>query len=135
MKQTHIHKNIVLFDGECAFCNQFIVFLLKHNKEMYFASLNSKFGRKLLTKNDLYNVKLQSIIYLKNSQIHIKSNAVLLILKDLGGIWHLMSYLRFLPIYFRDIIYEFIAKHRYKIIKAKKHCIIPNLEDRERILY
>ena len=45
-------KHIILFDGECSFCNFWVKFVVKRDKKdlFRFASLQSDVGKKLLTR-------------------------------------------------------------------------------------
>jgi predicted DCC family thiol-disulfide oxidoreductase YuxK len=64
-----------------------------------------------------------------------RSDAVLFVLEQLGGIWRLASrILGLLPRTVRDFAYNAIARRRYAIFGRSESCILPNPKDRDRFL-
>ena len=79
--------------------------------------------------------KIDSIIlYEPDISYDIKSTAALKILQDFSGIWNLFSILLLLPEGFRNLIYDYIAKNRYKWFGKKEKCMIPTPELKEKFL-
>lgn len=107
-------KNIILFDGDCNFCNYWVIFVLKRDKQKVFtfASLNSEIGNKLKLEHQI-PLTVDSIVLIKNDQIFIKSQAALEIAKKLGGGWFMMASFKIIPTFIRDIFYDVVAKNRY----------------------
>ena len=79
---------IILFDGECHFCNKSVQFIIKRDPQAVFkfASLESEIGRQLIKK---YRVpkNVNSLILLDNNRYYSKSTAALKISKNLQGFW------------------------------------------------
>ena len=120
------HKSIILFDGVCTLCSFSVQFIAKRDMKgyFYFASIESEIGEKLVAKYELKDI--DSLILIQNNKAYIYSDAVLEIIHALDS-WHRYLYVfRYLPKYFRDIFYKFIAKYRYKIFGKKESCLIPN---------
>ena len=128
------HTSIILFDGICNLCNGAVQFLLKRDKteQFIFASLQSDAAKNILLQYNVKKMTLDSIILIEDDQLYQKSTAVLRICKQLDRPWSLLSYTEFLPLRFRDKLYEFIAKHRYKWFGRKDTCImmIPKYKNR-----
>ena len=128
------HTSIILFDGICNLCNGAVQFLLKRDKteQFIFASLQSDAAKNILLQYNVKKMTLDSIILIEDDQLYQKSTAVLRICKKLDRPWSLLSYTEFLPLRFRDKLYEFIAKHRYKWFGRKDTCImmIPKYKNR-----
>lgn len=126
---------IILFDGECNFCDKSVLFIIKRDKQAYFsfASLNSKIGKQLLKK---YNVpkEVNSLIVIEDGHIFTKSSAVLQICRHLSDGWKFFTIFSFLPKRVRDSLYEFIAKNRYKWFGKNDSCILPTPDVRNRFL-
>jgi len=85
---------IVFYDGYCVLCSKSIDFILSRNTlaAFRFASLQSDFAQETLPERGypIANIKnLSNIVYLRHNDIKIKSDAVLSILWDLGGIYKL----------------------------------------------
>ena len=84
-----ISHPVIIFDGVCNLCNSSVQFIIKHDKKQVFrfASLQSEFGKKIITKFDLANKNIDSIILFENNYVLIKSTAALQIAKKMGGIY------------------------------------------------
>jgi predicted DCC family thiol-disulfide oxidoreductase YuxK len=128
-------NNIILFDGECNFCNFAVQFIIKRDKKALFrfASIESNAGKEILKA---FNVSknIDSVILVENNKCYYKSSAVFRICKKLNGAWKLLYCLILLPRLLRDYFYSIIAANRYKWFGKKDHCMIPSPEIRKRFL-
>lgn len=126
---------IILFDGECNFCDKSVQFIIKRDPKGYFkfASLQSDIGIKLLEK---YNASpdLDSFVLIDGNNCFFKSSAALRVCKNLKGFWKLPYLLLIVPKPIRDIFYGIIAKNRYKWFGTKDSCMLPSPEERKRFL-
>lgn len=131
--QTNQH--IILFDGACNFCNFWVRFVIKRDKKnrFRFASLHSEVGKELKIKYQLGN-EIDSVVLIKNNKFYLKSNAVLEIAKNLGSLWFLLNMLKIIPLFVRDKVYDFIAKHRLKWFGKQTCDVIPNQEIKHKFL-
>ena len=129
-----LERPIIFFDGVCVLCNGFADFILKWDKKklFYLAPLQGVYAKKNLPKKHYEN--LNSIIYLKEEKIYTRSDAVLNILFDLGGVWKACLVLFIFPEILRNIIYRSIANKRYKWFGKKDHCRIPFPDEKDRFL-
>ena len=65
----------------------------------------------------------------------VRSSAVLRVLRYLGGAWSLVAWAGTLvPRSVRDRVYDFIARHRHKLVRGAPACVIPTPDQRERFL-
>ena len=69
-----------------------------------------------------HNVFEDSIIYVQDEKVYIYSDAVLEIVKELGGFFRYLYFFKMFPKKLRDIIYTLIARHRYKIFTQDDRC-------------
>jgi predicted DCC family thiol-disulfide oxidoreductase YuxK len=126
---------IVLFDGECNFCDASVQFILKRDPQanFKFTSLQSDKGMELLKK---YNVPIEidSLVLIDEEQYFTQSTAALKIAKKLTGPWKLFYIAIIVPMPFRDFIYRWIAKNRYKWFGKKQQCMLPTPDQRKRFL-
>ena len=108
--------NIVLFDGICNLCNASVRFITRHdrNSSIAFASLQSETAKQLLLKMNIDSQKIDSIIFISNEKIFIKSDAAIEIAKLLNGFPYYLKYFQFVPRSIRDFVYVVIAKNRYR---------------------
>lgn len=128
-------NGIVLFDGECNFCNGSVQFIIKRDKLGYFkfASLQSSAGQTLLEKYSIFT-NVDSIIFIENNRTFIESAAALQICKHLDGAWKLCTIVKVVPLPIRNRVYKLIAKNRYKWFGKRQECMIPTVEQRQRFL-
>ena len=126
-----INKKIILFDGVCNLCDSSVQFIIKRDKNDVFryAALQSETGEKLLAERNIDSNEIDSIILIEpNVAYYTKSTAALEIGKNLKGLRTISSILLWLPESFRNIVYDFIAKNRYKWYGRKADCMIPTEE-------
>lgn len=127
---------ILLFDGECGFCNKTVQFFLKqekNSKHMHFAALESEEGL-ALRKHFHIDDKIDSIILIRDHAAFIKSCAALRLTQYMKGAWPLMSVFVIIPPFLRNIVYDFIAKRRQKIAGRVQSCELLSADDRKRFL-
>ncbi|RYG73354.1 thiol-disulfide oxidoreductase DCC family protein [Lentibacillus lipolyticus] len=128
-------NNIILFDGECNFCDHSIQFIIKKDKKAIFkfAAIQSDAGQKIIRN---FNVpdSINSLILIKNNKCYFKSSAVLRICKKLTGVWKIFYCLLIIPKWLRDYVYGIVAKNRYKWFGKKDSCMLPSPEIRNRFL-
>ncbi|QLG46973.1 thiol-disulfide oxidoreductase DCC family protein [Costertonia aggregata] len=124
-------KKIVLFDGVCNLCNASIQFVIKRdtNDVFRYAALQSEVGQKLVSERGLDTSQIDSIILIEPGvAYYTKSDAALEIGKHLRGYRTLSSLLKLIPSGFRNIIYDFVARNRYKWYGKQDDCMIPTPE-------
>ncbi|GAM14727.1 thiol-disulfide oxidoreductase DCC family protein [Mesobacillus selenatarsenatis] len=126
---------VILFDGVCNFCDASVQFILNRdpNETFHFASLQSEAGQELLKK---YHVRddVDSMILIENDKVYYKSSAALRISRHLHGAWKLLYVFMVVPAPIRNIVYDFIARNRYKWFGQKESCMLPPPNVRKRFL-
>lgn len=126
---------IVLFDGECNFCDASVQFIIKRDPKGYFqfAAQQSDSGIMLRSKYAVPDT-LDSILVIDQHRVYNSSDAALHISKHLNGLWSILYVLKVIPKPIRDVVYKFIAKNRYAWFGKKDSCMIPSPEIRNRFL-
>jgi len=129
-------KPIILFDGICNLCNGSVQFIIKHDlkKQFLFASLQSDAAAKLLLHLNNKNIELNSLLLIEEKTIYEKSDAVLRIARQLNPIWNAFYVFKILPKGFRDVVYDRIAKNRYKWFGKKDTCMFEIMEHKNRFI-
>ncbi|NLY78702.1 MAG: DUF393 domain-containing protein [Lysinibacillus sp.] len=127
-------KSIILFDGDCSFCNRSVQFIIKRDpkKVFQFASLQSEIGIHLKHLHQVPN-QLDSMILIEGDKYYIKSTAALRICKNLKGFWKVFYLLIIVPKPIRHKVYDFIAKYRY-LFNKNDVCMLPSPSDLDRFL-
>jgi predicted DCC family thiol-disulfide oxidoreductase YuxK len=124
-------KKIILFDGVCNLCNSSIQFVIKHDAQDIFryAALQSEVGQKLISERGIDTYKVDSIILIDPGvAYYTKSDAALEIGTQLKGYRTISKLFRLIPSSLRNIVYDFIAKNRYKWYGKKEQCMLPTPE-------
>lgn len=127
-------RRIILFDGDCSFCNQSVQFIIRRDpkKAFQFASLQSELGQRLLNKHKIPST-IDSLVYVEGDRCFVKSTAALRISRHLRHVWKVFVVLLFIPSQLRDLVYDLIAKNRYRL-KRTATCPLPKKEDLNRFL-
>lgn len=116
-------RKIVFFDNNCLLCNRTVLFLLKRDKYtvLQFAPIGGE-------TFDFHNLKINSknensVIFLNNGKISLRSTAILKILYQLPFPWKLAIVFTIVPASIRDFAYRYIAKNRMKFFGKNNMCI------------
>lgn len=116
---------LVFFDGHCHFCNGSVNFTQKRDKRrrIFYSPLQGSTAARVLPHLDANHP--ESVVYFRKGKIFYKSSAALMIARDLDGLWPVFSILLLIPAYLRNLVYTYIAKHRYHWFGRRESCKIP----------
>lgn len=128
--------SIVVFDGECAFCDGSVKWIIARDRagRFRFAARQSVVGQKLLADHGLPPEGIESLILIEGQRVATHSTAVLRIAKALPFPWKMAGLFLLVPRGIRDVFYRAFAKRRYKLAGKKDACSVPTAEQRARIL-
>ncbi|UJH67417.1 thiol-disulfide oxidoreductase DCC family protein [Allomuricauda sp. SCSIO 65647] len=124
-------KKIILFDGVCNLCNGAIQFIIKRDKKDVFryAALQSDLGAQLVKERGIDTSTVDSFVLIEPGMAYyIKSDAALEIARSFGGVWKLLQIFKWIPSSFRNVIYDFVARNRYRWFGKKDQCMVPTPE-------
>ncbi|HXD31998.1 MAG TPA: DCC1-like thiol-disulfide oxidoreductase family protein [Pyrinomonadaceae bacterium] len=123
---------IVLYDGVCGLCNRLVQFLLKHDRRdrLRYASLQSDFASSILTRQGANPHDLDTVYVVVNhnqpgEKLLARSDAILALGKELGGIWSMAVAGKVLPRVVRDGMYKLVARNRYRVFGKHESCMMP----------
>ena len=131
------HANrLVLFDGVCNFCNFWIQFALKRdrNKKLKFGSLQGETAQQILPQYNIDPTVLTSVIFIEDGIAYRESTAALKVCRHLDGGWKLLYALIIIPAVVRDGIYKWVGRNRYKWFGKHESCMLPTVEQRARFV-
>ncbi len=131
------HPNrLVLFDGVCNFCNFWIQFALKRDKQgkLKFGSLQGITAQQVLPQFNIDPSVLTSVLFIEDGKIYRESTAALKVCRHLDGGWKLLYALIIIPSFLRDGIYKWIGRNRYKWFGKQESCMLPTAEQRARFV-
>ena len=134
MNQSLTHP-IVFFDGECVMCNGFLDWMMTIDRSalLRVSPLQGETARRLLPPLP-HNPAEWSIYFLDETRLYSQSEAVVQILRRLGGFWAMLSVAGVAPVGVRDVVYRSVASNRYRILGKRDTCRLPNEQDRSRFL-
>ncbi|WP_044022361.1 thiol-disulfide oxidoreductase DCC family protein [Bacillus sp. SG-1] len=128
-------NGVILFDGVCNLCNSIVQFVIKRDKNAYyqFASQQSTKGKALMEKHHI-DPATDSIILIEQDRAYMKSTAAVKVCRNLDGIWKVFYFGIIIPKAFRDYLYDYIAKNRYKWFGRRDTCMLPGPEMKKRFI-
>jgi predicted DCC family thiol-disulfide oxidoreductase YuxK len=131
---------VLLYDGTCGFCAASVSFILRHERgnTLRFATLDGSVGSEIrLRHQDL--AAIDSMVWVEPpsdgqpERALVRSAAALRVARYLGGAWRLALLTRLLPTRLRDVVYDWVARHRHQIA-APSDCLVPSPAQRARFL-
>lgn len=127
-------NQIIFFDGVCVLCNGFVDFVMKRDLERIFrfAPLQGETAKGTLPGEVSRN--LSTVVLWSQGQTFLRSDAALMILQQLGGIYSLCRLGWIFPQFIRDAVYVMIASRRYSWFGKRDSCRLPTAEERARFL-
>lgn len=127
-------KPIIFIDGFCVLCQRFAQFILAEDKWDVFqkAALQGKTAKKNLPVD--LGQRTTTIVLKDETGVYTKSQAIIRICEQLGGIWKFICIFRIFPIRWLDRWYACVAQFRYKIIGRWEQCQLPSTKDPKKIL-
>ena len=84
--------------------------------------------------HDLNTVYLVKNYERSDEALLARSDAILYMLMQLGGIWSLAGIGRVLPRGFRDAVYKVVARNRYRVFGKHETCMLPDPKHRHKFL-
>lgn len=123
---------IVLFDGVCNLCNRTVDFILKRDikKQFRFAALQSETGEQIKTKLSIPE-EIDSVVLIYEGKVFYESDAALEIARLLPAPWKWAVVFKMAPVAWRNAIYRWIARNRYRWFGKKTECRVPTNEEKK----
>lgn len=130
----------IAFDGDCMMCSKTIRFLAEEDRAdmLRFTRLQSERGKEMEQACGMAadeGPALQSMLLDTGEKVLDRSDAVLAILDTLGGHWRAIAMgSRLVPRPLRDVLYNFIARHRYGWFGKGDACAMAPEELKRRLI-
>src|SRR5688500_221824 len=105
---------VVIFDGECNFCNATVNFIMAHEprEEFLFAANQSAPGQEILRRFGMSTEDVSTLYLQEGDRVTNKSTAALRIARRLRFPWNLAYALLLVPRPLRDAAYDWFARNR-----------------------
>ena len=126
---------IVIFDGDCLFCQRSVRFIHRHDATdlFRFAARQSRAGSRLLEQAGI-GLAPNSMVLIDEAGTWLRSDAVLRIAARLGPPWSTAALLLHVPRVVRDAAYAVVAAIRYRLSGLLPACGLPDAALRAKIL-
>lgn len=135
MDNSHASNNsdqhpTLLFDGVCNLCNASVQWVLLHDTKgiFHFSALQSEVGQGLLQQHSLDAQNLNTVVLVDGNKLYMRSDVPLEIVRRLGGFWQLLYVFKIIPKPLRDVVYNWVAKNRYRWWGRREECMLPRAE-------
>ncbi len=123
---------ILIFDGVCHLCNQSIDFVISRDKrgQFRYTANQNEAGRRLLIEHGVDPDEIHSVYLLHDGVLYSKSTAALKVARMLGFPWALAYVFIVIPAPVRNLVYDWVARNRYRWFGKKETCRLPSPEER-----
>ena len=126
---------VLFYDGTCALCHAAVRFVLRHDDRQQFF-LFAPLGGKLFSEKAAafvgHPVPDSILVLTEEGVLLARSEAVIRILRDLGGGWRFLGgLLNLVPRGIADAMYDLVAKWRHRFA-AKPPSICPIVPEEKR---
>ena len=131
---------LVLYDGECGFCDRAVQWLLRVDREgrYRFAPLQGPAGAGVRRRHPELPADLDSIILVESTaageRLYWRAEAMFRICADLRSPWRMLSWLGWLPPGLADRGYRLFARNRHRVFGRLETCRVPSPAERDRFL-
>ena len=115
-----LEKVILYFDRHCVLCNWWVRWLCKKKKK----------NRLPLEKPKIDSV----IVWDQKSQPKVEAEAILYIIKRIGGLWSIFLIFKLIPLQLLNKLYRLIARNRKKWFGSYTKCPLPEKKIKHKFL-
>ena len=126
---------LILFDGQCNLCTGSVQWIIRRDPRarLRFAQRDSSLGRAVLARGGFADVP-ESMVFAHRGKVLLKSSAALAIARWLPFPWPLCSVFWLVPRPLRNVVYDWIARNRYRWFGKREACWVPTPALRARFL-
>ncbi len=128
-----MEKIVIVFDGFCVLCNNYVSWVANRNpnKNIFFTNFDSNY-----IKNNFPQLKLGDTIFIirEDNKILKRSEAIKFCFKFIRLNYFLKTLIKISPNFLLDIFYRIIAANRYKLFGKNQICSVPEGIIKENIL-
>ncbi len=127
--------DVILFDGVCVFCSRWVRFVVARDRpaRFRFTPIQSPYGTRLAQALGIDAGDPDTNAVIHGGVAYFKSDGALTVLSLLPG-WGWVRVLFAVPRPLRDLVYNLVAKNRYRIFGKYDACIVPDAALRARVL-
>jgi predicted DCC family thiol-disulfide oxidoreductase YuxK len=127
--------DVILYDGVCVFCSRWLRFVGARDKarRFRFTAIQSGYGTRLAQAFGINPEDPDTNAVVYDGVAYFKSDAALTVLSNLPG-WEWVRVLFSVPKPLRDVVYNLVARNRYRIFGKYEACFFPGDELKARVM-
>ena len=127
--------DVILYDGVCIFCSRWIRFVAVRDtaRRFRFTPIQSPYGTRLAQTFGIDPNDPDTNAVVHGGIAYFKSDAALTVLSALPG-WSWTRALFAVPKPFRNVVYNLVARNRYRIFGKYEECFVPDADMRARVM-
>jgi len=127
---------VIVFDGYCVLCSGWVRFILAHDRQARYRLLpaQSDVGHALYVHYGLDPENYETYMLIADGVASFKSEATIRMAEGLGFPWSLAGVFRILPTSLRDVIYNWVARNRFRFFGRRTSCYRPDTQYAGRFL-
>ncbi|MEO5805991.1 thiol-disulfide oxidoreductase DCC family protein [Devosia sp.] len=129
-------KPIIVFDGHCSFCSNWVQFALRHDRsgQYRFLPAQSELGAALYRHYGLHPTNYETNVLLTDGLALFESEGTIRMIAGLGWPWSLINAARLLPRPWRDWGYRLLARNRFRWFGRTDACFVPGPAFKDRFI-
>jgi predicted DCC family thiol-disulfide oxidoreductase YuxK len=116
--------DMMFYDGHCGLCHRAVRFVLAEDRDgklFRFAPLQGETLERLVNAEQRKTLPDSVVVMAADGRLLVRSEAVLHILRRLGGVWKVLAVaLGLLPKGLRDFVYDFVARARFGVFGRRE---------------
>ena len=128
-----VRRPVLLYDGECGLCNRFVRTLLRADRagRLHYAPLQSEPAQHYLRAQGLPARDFDSLVFVPDwddptpGAYQLRTTGALHAAVEVGGLWRVVAWLRFVPAGLRDPFYRLVARIRYALFGRYRPVPLP----------
>jgi predicted DCC family thiol-disulfide oxidoreductase YuxK len=121
------NARIIVYDGICHVCSGWARFLAQHRIDPPFEliPMQAAAGKALLIEYGIDPEDPATFLVLDRGRRLTQSDAAIHVIAVLGGLWRTIDAVRIVPQRWRDAIYRWLARNRYRWFGRRRTCYLP----------
>ncbi len=129
-------KPVIVFDGHCVLCSGWARFVLRQDRRGRFRLLPAQtpLGRALYLHYGLEPDHYETNILIEDGRPWLESEGSIRMAEGLGWPWRAGAALRLLPRGWRDSLYRWVARNRFRLFGRREVCYLAEPGHAERFL-
>ena len=127
MPAGEVEDGLILFDGVCVLCSNWVDFVIKRDPQARFRFLpiQTQRGRNIARRFGVDAEAPETNVVVKGGRALFKFDTVLAVLEEIPG-WRWLTILRHLPRPLRNWLYDRVARNRYAVFGKRAICRLPS---------